>query len=148
MDLDLKRLRKGELIALAGAVLLLMLMLALRWDGSRTGWQALTVLRWLMVPTIAAAFILGFVQVTRGAPAIPVTMSLVVLVLALPTAVWLAVEVIIIPQAHQHIGAVLGLLSACTLLYGGFLSLRREGIAPGDERTDIPTVATGRKVPS
>ena len=49
--------------------------------GSLTGWQALTDLRWLLLVTIVAAVALVFAQVTRRAPAIPVTMSLIVMLL-------------------------------------------------------------------
>ena len=49
---------------------------------------------------------------------------------------------------NQHIGAILGLVCACGILVGGFVSLRQEGIAPFDEPADIPTVNPSSKVPS
>jgi hypothetical protein len=144
MDLDPGRLRRGELLAGTGAVLLLVFMLAGKWyghgGGARTGWEALTSLRWLLVITIAAALSLVAAQVTRRSPAIPVTLSLVVAVLGPITALALIYRVLINPPAHEQAGAFLGLLSAIGLAYGGYLSLREEGIARRDAPTEIPVV--------
>jgi hypothetical protein len=150
MDFDATRLRRGELLAGAGALLLAVFLLALRWygvggrgSGSLTGWQGLMHLRWLALVTILAAFWLVLAQVTRRAPALPVALSVIVSVLGLLTALWLVYRVIVNPLPHEQIGAVLGLISACVLAYGAYLSMREEGISPKDERTDIPTVSLG-----
>ncbi len=147
MDLDPARLRRGELLAGTGAVLLLVFMLAGKWygngGGSQTGWQALTDLRWLLVVTIAAAFALVLAQMTRRSPAIPVTLSLVVAVLGPISLLALIYRVLINAPAHEQAGAFLGLISALALAYGGFLSLREEGIARRDAPRDIPVVRPG-----
>lgn len=147
MDLDPGRLRRGELLAGSGAVLLLVFLLAGKWyghgSGARTGWEALTTLRWLLVVTIAAAFALVAAQVARRSPAIPVTLSLIVAVLGLITVLALIYRVLISPPAHEQAGAFLGLLSAIGLAYGGYLSLREEGIARRDAPSEIPIVRPG-----
>ena len=147
MDLDPARLRRGELLAGTGAVLLLVFLLAGRWYGhgarARTGWEAVTTLRWLLVVTIAAAFALVATQALRRSPAIPVTLSLIVTVLGLISVLALIYRVLINPPAHEQAGAFLGLLSALGLAYGGFLSLREEGIARRDAPSDIPVVRPG-----
>jgi peptidoglycan/LPS O-acetylase OafA/YrhL len=147
MDLDPARLRRGELLAGTGAVLLLVFMLAGKWyshDGqSRTGWQALTDLRWLLLVTIVAAFALVVAQVSRRSPAIPVTLSLVVTVLGLITVLALIYRVLINPPAHEQTAAFLALLSAIGLAYGGYLSLREEGISRRDAPSEIPVVRPG-----
>jgi hypothetical protein len=147
MDLDPARLRRGELLAGVGAVLLLVFMLAGKWYGhgahARTGWEALTTLRWLLVVTIAAAFALVLAQIARRAPAIPVTLSLVVSLLGLLSVLALIYRVLINAPAHEQAGAFLGLASALALAYGGFLSLREEGIARRDAPSDIPVVRPG-----
>jgi hypothetical protein len=147
MGLDPARLRRGELLAGTGAVLLLVFLLAGRWyghgSGARTGWEAVTDLRWLLVVTIAAAFALVATQVTRRSPAIPVTLSMVVTVLGLISVLALIYRVLINPPAHEQAGAFLGLLSALGLAYGGFLSLREEGIARRDAPSEIPVVRPG-----
>lgn len=147
MDLDPARLRRGELLAGVGAVLLLVFMLAGKWYGSgahaRTGWEALTTLRWLLVVTIAAAFALVLAQIARRAPAIPATLSLLVSLLGLLSVLALIYRVLINAPAHEQAGAFLGLVFALALAYGGFLSLREEGIARRDAPSDIPVVHPG-----
>jgi cytochrome bd-type quinol oxidase subunit 2 len=144
MDFDPGRLRRGELLAGAGAVLLLVFMLAGEWYGrgahARTGWESLTTLRWLALVTILAAFVLLITQMTRRAPAIPVTMSLIVTVLGLITVLALIYRVLISPAAHEQAAAYLALLSALALACGGYLSLRQEGIARCDAPAEIPLV--------
>ena len=62
MDFDASRLRRGERLAGASAVLLAIFLVGGKWydgagrtGGSLTGWQALTDLRWLLLVTIVAA---------------------------------------------------------------------------------------------
>jgi cytochrome bd-type quinol oxidase subunit 2 len=147
MDFDPARLRRGELLAGAGGVLLLVFLLAGTWYGqgaqARTGWEALPVLRWLLVLTIAAAFALVFTQVTRRAPAMPVTLSLIVTVLGVISVLAVIYRVLINPPAHEQAAAYLGLISALVLAYGGYRSMRQEGIAPRDAPSDIPVVRPG-----
>ena len=145
MDFDPSRLRRGELLAGAGAVLLLAFMLAGKWAGSHSGWAALTSLRWLIAVTIAAALGLLLLQTTRRAPAVPVTMSLIVAVLGVITVVALIYRVLINPPAEQHAAAYLGLISAIALAYGGYLSMREEGIARRDAPREIPVVRPGQE---
>jgi hypothetical protein len=144
MDLDPGRLRRGELLAGTGAVLLLVFLLAGKWyghgSGARTGWEALTSLRWLLLVTIAAALALVAAQVARRSPAIPVTLSMIVTVLGLITVLALIYRVLINAPAHEQAGAFLGLLFAIGLAYGGYLSLREEGIARRDAPREIPIV--------
>jgi hypothetical protein len=148
MDFRVSRLRAGEVVAGLSAIALLVLLLVLHWYGSRTGWQSLAHLRWLILVTIACALALTWFQATRRAPAIPVTLSFIVTVLGLATVLWLAYRVIVSSPAHQHVGAVLGLICACGMLVGGFVSLRQEGIAPRDGPGEIPMVNPGTGVPS
>jgi nitrate/nitrite transporter NarK len=140
-------LRRGELLAGTGAVLLLVFLLAGKWYGhgglSRTGWEAMTNLRWLLVVTIAAALALTLTQVARRSPALPVTLSLIVTVLGLVSVLALVYRVLIDPPASEQTGAILGLISAIGLAYGGFLSLREEGISRRDAPSEIPLVAPG-----
>jgi hypothetical protein len=147
MDFDPARLRRGELLAGTGAVLLLVFLVAGKWYGrggrSRTGWEAVTNLRWLLVVTIAAAFALVAAQVARRSPAIPVTLSLIVAVLGLISVLALVYRVLVSPPANEQAGAFLALISAIGLAYGGFLSLREEGIARRDAPREIPVVRPG-----
>ena len=145
MDFHASRLRRGEVLAGAGAVLLLVFMLAGKWAGTRSGWGALVSLRWLLAVTIAAAFGLVLVQATRRAPAVPVTISLLVTVLGAISVLALIYRVLINPPAHQHADAYLGLLSAIGLTYGGYRSMREEGVAGRDAPRDVPVVRPRRE---
>ncbi|MBV8999982.1 MAG: hypothetical protein JO304_13030 [Solirubrobacterales bacterium] len=133
------------MLAGAAAILLLVFMLGGTWAGSRTGWEALVSLRWLLVVTIAIAFGLVITQATRRSPAIPVTMSLMVTVLGAISVLALIYRVLISPPAHQHIAAYLGLLSSLALAYGGYRSMRQEGIASRDAPSEIPIVRPGQE---
>lgn len=147
MDLDPGRLRRGELLAGTGAVLLLVFLLAGKWYGhggrSRTGWEAVTDLRWLLLVTIVAALALALTQVARRSPAVPVTLSLTVTVLGLISVLALIYRVLVNPPANEQAGAILSLLSAIGLAYGGYLSLREEGISRRDAPSEIPVVRPG-----
>ncbi len=151
MDFDPSRLRRGEMLAGVSAVLLVIFTVGGKWygsgagkGGSVTGWQALTDLRWLLLVTVLAAAGLVFVQATRRPPAVPVTMSLVVMLLGIVSVIALIYRVVISPPAHEEAGAFLGLLTAIGIACGGYLSLRQEGVARRDERTDIPIVRPSR----
>jgi len=147
MDVDPARLRRGELLAGTGGVLLLVFLVAGTWSGyhgtSRTGWQLLTNLRWLLVATSLAGITLAAVQVARRSPAIPVTLSLLVTVLGLITVVALVYRVFVSPVMHEQAGAILSLICSIGLAYGGYLSLREEGISRRDAPRDIPIVRPG-----
>lgn len=145
MSFHPSRLRRGEVLAGAGALLLLVLMLVGKWADSRTGWEALVSLRWLLVVTIATAFGLVITQATRRSPAIPVTMSLMVTVLGAISVLALIYRVLISLPPHQHIAAYLGLLGGVVLAYGGYLSMREEGIARRDAPSEIPIVRPGQE---
>jgi hypothetical protein len=155
MEFDPSRLRRGELLAGASAVLLAIFLAGGKWygagsgnGGSQTGWQALTDLRWLLLITIVAAVALVIFQATRRAPAIPVTMSLIVMLLGIVTVLALIYRVLIDPPPHQEAGAYLGLLSAIGIMVGGYLSLRQEGVAARDNIAEIPIVRPGGTVDS
>ena len=147
MNFDPSRLRRGELLAATGAILLLVFLLAGTWYGhasnARTGWEALTELRWLVLVTIASAWLLAITQATRRAPAVPATLSMIVTVLGFITVLALIYRVLIDPPAHEEAGAYLGLLSAIAIAYGGFASLRQEGAARRDAPTNIPVARPG-----
>jgi hypothetical protein len=164
MDLDPSRLRRGEWVAGAGALVLLASVFALPWYAvkapyrptasllgvatSADGWHSLTGLRWLLVLTFISAVSLAYFQATRRAPAIPVSLSVIVSVLSLISLLALVYRVLInVPGADsvvdQRAGAYLGLLSTCAVLYGAYESLRREGIAARDAPGEIETVRPG-----
>jgi hypothetical protein len=139
----------------ASGLLLLVLMFVLKWYGPRAivkghfatgsvnGWHGLPHLRWLMLVTIAAALFLLLVQATRPAPAVPLTMSVIVTLLGVAAFVWLGYRVLISVPPHQKVAPYLGLVCVLGIVFGGYLSMRDEGIGARDEPADIPTVRLG-----
>lgn len=145
----------------AGAAVLLASMFVLKWYGltgqfrptaatlgvstSVNGWHALTDLRWLMLVTVAAGFALVYLQSSRRAPALPVSLSVIVTVLGLLTTLFLLYRVLINEPGpdsiiEQKVGAFIGLVSAIAVFYGGYASMREEGLADSDAPASIETV--------
>jgi hypothetical protein len=159
MGFDQSRVRRPEWVVGAGGLLLLTSTLLLPWfqltqsSGppgpkyfimlSVDGWHGLRHAHWLLAVTILAAFALVFVQATRQAPAVPVTASVMACLLGGLSALWLIYRVVIDPAGGREIGGWIGLLGACAIAYGGYASLRLEGIARADGPTEIPTVNLG-----
>ena len=160
MSFDASRLRTGEVLVAAGAVLLLVVMFAFTWYGlpgdaaevvqaaggpdlSRTGWQAHTVLRWLMLLTILAALALVFLTATQRTVAVPVTMAVIVSALSALLTVLLAYRVILDePGSNRFVdvklGAWLGLLAAALIAYGGYRAMRDERVPAADRAHTTP----------
>jgi hypothetical protein len=115
---------------------------------SVNGWDALTNARWLMLLTIACGLALAYLQAARRAPAIPVTLSVIVTVLGLINLLVLIYRVLINEPGsddvvEQQAGAFVGLAGAIAIVIGGYLSLRDEGIADKDAPAEIETVSLG-----
>jgi FlaA1/EpsC-like NDP-sugar epimerase len=154
MDLDFSRLRRGELIAAGSALALLAVMFLLKWYGaagviSVNAWHALSILRWLMLLTIAMALVLAYLQASRRSPALPVTFSVLVSTVAALLVLLLIYRVLINEPGPdnivgQKLGAYLGLLCAIGIAYGGYASMRTEGLSAADARTQIETVVIGQ----
>lgn len=161
MDFQPSRLRRGEVGVGVGALVLLVVLFALPWYGltgqiGRTaatlgltttvnGWDGLTTLRWLILVTVLVAFALTYFQATRRAPALPVSLSVIVSTLALLTALCLIYRVFIsLPGPDSVIearaGAYLGLACALGLTYAGYRSLREEDRPDLERNAAIPTV--------
>jgi hypothetical protein len=136
---------RGELFSVAGALSLLVLMFAFKWFGvagvaSRTtpatqsainAWAALSVIRWLMLATIllsVGSFVLHTTQRGHGART---NTSPPITALGALTAALLCYRVLIdLPDPSkvldQKLGAVLGVVSALAIAFGGFDALREE----------------------
>jgi hypothetical protein len=166
VDFDPSRLRRGELIAGGGAVVLLVATFLMPWYGvsgtfaptlaslhqptTVDGWNGLENVRWLVLVTALAALLLVWLQVTRRAPALPASFSTVVTVLGTLTSLALLYRVLInVPGPNNLIdrkaGGFVGLVASLALAYGGYASLRREGLAADDARTEIETVSLGER---
>jgi hypothetical protein len=161
VEFDPARLRTGEWIVGAGSLALLVATFALPWYGlkprlapaaaslglstSATGWNALTHVRWLVLICALAGLALVFFQATRRAPALPVSLSVIVSVLGVLTLIALIYRVLINTPGpgeliDRRAGAYIGLFSVLALSYGGYRSMRQEGIAERDGPQQIETL--------
>ena len=155
--MNFERVRQPEWIAGIGALVLLGAMLLFPWYTLTTGspppgpryfisysvdgWNGLTNAHWLLLVTIAIAFALVLFQARERAPAIPVTLSLFVGLLGGATSIWLLYRVLISPPGgSRQFGGILGLLAAFAITYGGWRSVRLEGIRRDDGPAEIPTI--------
>lgn len=144
MRFDPDRLRRGEWLAGAGAVLLLVVLFLTNWysvegellggsfTASADGWQAHTILRWFMLLTIVAGLALFVTCATQETPAIPAAIAPVLAALGLLTTLLVAYRVLINePGPNEFIsvdlGAWLGLLALLLTTAGAYLSMRDEG---------------------
>lgn len=161
MTFETSRLRRGEIVAAVGAILLFVFMFFFKWYGlslpggtnelaeslgvdlgdvSINGWHGHSVLRWLMLLTIIAALTLAFLTATQRTVALPVTMAVIVTALASLLTVLLVYRILINEPGPNDLidvklGSWLGLLSSAAIAYGGYLSMRDEGTTLGDVRT-------------
>ncbi|MGI9183713.1 MAG: hypothetical protein ACR2GZ_01915 [Solirubrobacteraceae bacterium] len=159
--MDASRLRRGEVIAAAAAIVLLVALFLVSWYGlsgavqrsaaalgistTISGWDALTTLRWLILVTAVVGLALGFAQATSRAPAFPASLSVIATVLGALTSLTLIYRVLInVPGPSDLVGArpgaYLGLASAVALTAGAFLSLREEDPADPIRNAAIETV--------
>jgi hypothetical protein len=160
MRLRARRLRWPEWLTGAGGLALLAVMLLVPWyqltlasappgptffvAEKVDGWNGLSHARWLLLLTILLALGAAFFQAQRRAPALPVTLSLIASVIGAFTTLWLIVRVVVSPAGGREIGGWLGLLAVAVITYGGFASVRLEGIDPADGPGEIPTVGLAR----
>jgi hypothetical protein len=142
------RLRRGEVIAGGSATAMLVFLFVPEWYalkstlapaatilGTRTswdGWWGLSGARYLVLVTIAAAVALTYLQAARRAPALPVSLSVIVSVLGVVSLIAVLYRVIAGPPSggsllDQQVGAYLGLIASIGIAYGGFASMREEG---------------------
>jgi hypothetical protein len=166
MDFQVSRLRRGEVITGIAAAVLVVVLLALPWYGlggrlgstaaalgaptSLNGWQGLPTLRWLILVTILAALALTWFQGARRAPALPASLSVIVLVLSVLTVLGLIYRVLISVPGPDSLGeakagSYLGLASALVMVYGAFRSLREEDPPDPERNARIPVIELGRR---
>ena len=141
------KLRQGERISAVSALLLLVAMFALEWFGlavtpspsarraavssAENAWHGLTVLRWLMLLTIATAVGSVVAHAIQRSHLVQTDTSRATTALGTLTAVLLAYRILIdLPNPRevvdQKLGAYLGLLAAVGIALGGYESIREQ----------------------
>jgi divalent metal cation (Fe/Co/Zn/Cd) transporter len=166
--IDWRRLRRGELLAGASAVLLLVAMFV-NWygikltiphvgsaelpTGGANAWDAFTVVDVYLLLTLLVALALVVAQAALRAPAVPVSLDVITSVLgtvAVVLVLWRSLDppgvsgVPAILASHVSrtlkAGAFLGLAATIGITVGAFQSLRQEGVLGRDGPGEIKTV--------
>jgi hypothetical protein len=147
------RIRIGELISAASALMLAAIMFGLEWFGAvglprsrRSGietdqnaWHMLTVTRWFMLTAIAVALGSVVLHATQRSHGTKTDTGGVTVAVGTVTAALLAYQVLIdLPGSSSvvdiKIGAYLGLLAAIGIALGGWDSVREERARRGGTR--------------
>lgn len=140
------RLRGGEWLVGICAVALLVLMFVACWYRARfaipaaTGWHGLIHVRWLVLVTAVLGLLLVGFQAGSRAPAVPVSLSVILTVVGLLDVLWLGYRVLISVPPGETAWAYVGFACAVGILVGAIVSLRTEGISTRDQPQQIPTV--------
>lgn len=141
------RLTRGELISGASALALVVLLFAFAWYGvdgvpgrggsrtgvaaTETGWEGLSVVRWLVVLTVLVAFAAVAVHADHPARHTVAGLRLALLGLGCATAVTLVIRVLIdLPSpdrvVDQKVGALLGMIAALGVAFGASEAVREQ----------------------
>jgi hypothetical protein len=170
--MDLDRLSLGEKIAAVSAILLFIFMFfewfgvevsgAGGFSGSVSGaggnaWDALDYIPIVLVVTIVAALGLAAIRLTDSIYEPPVPMSTVVTVLGALSVLLILFRIVDPPSfasfggvsvdATLSIGIFLGLISAGGIAYGGYTTMREEGITFGDAADHLSSGGRGAAPP-
>lgn len=125
MDSHPTRARRGELLAAAAALVLLVLVFVAKWygpgfianhvsvRGTVNGWHGLLHLRWLILVTVAAGLLLGIVSVVKATATWRAGVDGMVTLLGLASVVWLGYRVLISIPPGEKATPYVGL--ACTV---------------------------------
>ena len=162
------RVTRGELISAVCALALLVLMFATAWFGvdripsaasTATGsafaedaWHGLTLIRWLMLMTVVAAFVTVAIHITQPARVALARIRLALLALATVTAGALIFRVLIVLPSpdrvvDQKLGGVLGMLASLGIAFGAYEAVREQRarlFAPAPDAGDRAPIASNR----
>jgi H+/Cl- antiporter ClcA len=151
----LSRLRRGEIIATLSAAVLVVLVFAVPWfsfdaAGRHTqanAWTSLPTLRWLILVCAALGLLLGYLQATRSAPALPVALDQALFPLSAITTIALLIR-LLTGAGSPLVGGFAGLVASAALAAGVFMSLREEqGWTPGPDHPVETVKLTGAGEP-
>ncbi|MFL5861320.1 MAG: hypothetical protein ACJ780_11130 [Solirubrobacteraceae bacterium] len=141
------RIRVGALVSAVGALALLIVLFAMEWYGvagvpdpsavrpavstAENGWHGLTVTRWVLLATIIAAIGSVVLHASQRRHGNKTDTSLLVAGLGAASSVLLIYRVLIVLPAgtrviDQKLGALLGLLCALGIAWGGYESVREQ----------------------
>ena len=164
MSFRLSRLRAGEWLIGSAALVLLVILFVVPWFGlpatyahaaaslgaatSFSGWESLTVIRYLIVILGLGGLLCWYLQARCLAPALPVCAVVLETALAVATVVALYYRVIIagpvLPVTHDDPAAFVGLALAVGILVGGYVSLREDQAPPPGSVVELERLSVAR----
>lgn len=131
--MDFGRLRRGEWLALAAALLVLVSLFTTWYAtpaGDRSGWEALSVVDALLVVAALAGLALAVLTATRRSPSLPVAAAVITTAIAALAVLVVAYRLVQPPGDNAgvdlQLGAFLGAAGALGLLAAGWLGMRDE----------------------
>jgi hypothetical protein len=130
-----RRLRLGELLALAGAICVIVSLLSTWYEntsGRLSAWDTFGPALVLLIAAAAAALALAVSTITERSPALPVSIAVWSTLLAIAAVIAAVVRVLERPENATRLcaGAWLALAGAVAMLVGSWQSMR-------DERTSL-----------
>ena len=145
--MDVRRLRPGEWLALAGGVALLVSLFSTWYSVSAglltaraSGWQAFTVIDVLLALVAAAGIALAVIQAVQTRPALPVAASVLLVPVGFLGVLLVVFRLIFQPGPNELVslgaGAWLGLAATLAITAGAWLSIADERVShvpPGPE---------------
>jgi len=169
MEFQLSRLRAGEWLIGLASLALLVILFVVPWYGlpssyahaaaslgaatSFSGWESLSVLRWLILILGVWGLACWYLQARCLAPALPVCAVVLETAFGVVVVAGLYYRVIIsgpaVPVTHPLPAAFIGLGLAVAVVVGGYISMRQDQApAPGTvgeiERLQAPPSARAR----
>ena len=147
--MDLRRLRTGEWLAAASAVLLLV-TLFIPWyeapgGGELSAWEAFAILDVLLALVAVAALALWALTTSQKAVAVPLALNALLAPVMLVVLLLVVMRIVNLPldDASRLLGAWLGTLATLVLTVAVFVALRDERLSKDGRPTDV----TGRPAP-
>jgi hypothetical protein len=168
----LDRLSPGEKIA-GGSAILLFIFMFFEWfgvevsgvggfsgsvpGGGGNAWDALDFIPIILLITVVAALVLVGLRLTDSAYEPPMPMSTIVTVLGVVSVVLIAFRIIFPPSfgdfggvsvdATLSLGIFLGLIAAGGIAFGGYSTMKEEGITFGDAADRLSSGGPGGPTP-
>lgn len=150
--MDVSRLRRGEQIAGASGIALLLIMFIFDWftveaagglgpSFGGNAWDTMEIIRFILLITALAAIALAVISATQSKVDMPVALSAITAGLGILSVVLIIFRIISPPDGGvgdlidvgRAIGVFLGLIAAAGVAYGGYLAMQEEGTSFSDQ---------------